>query len=122
MGILKLSLPNDLEERFRQTVASIKGLHKGVLSECGIEAIKLWLDQQQVKPLKQLKKSKSPPLKPKPSIQETVTKEDLTDPEDYEEQRYCRDCSTYQQCSKTGQVRRRKGLACDDFVPYESHV
>jgi hypothetical protein len=45
-----------LEERFRKTVAGVKGLHKGVIKESLEEAIEAWIEEETHKIAKGSKK------------------------------------------------------------------
>ena len=45
MGRIDIMLPDDLEERLRDTVFRRKGMRKGNLKEAINEAITLWIEQ-----------------------------------------------------------------------------
>lgn len=45
MGRLYVSLPDDLEDRFRKEVGRKLGARKGVISKAFKEAVELWLKQ-----------------------------------------------------------------------------
>lgn len=42
-------IDEDLEIRFRKTVADVKGLHKGVIKESLEEAVETWIKEQSKK-------------------------------------------------------------------------
>ena len=46
MGNIKIILPDDLEEEFRQEIFKSKGMKKGNITEAVQEAIKLWMDAE----------------------------------------------------------------------------
>jgi hypothetical protein len=46
MAKMIFELDNKLEEKFRKTVADVKGLHKGVIRESLEEAIQEWMDSR----------------------------------------------------------------------------
>jgi hypothetical protein len=46
MGKMIFTLDNDLDERFRKTIASVKGLHRGVIQEALEEAVQEWIKQK----------------------------------------------------------------------------
>ena len=43
MGKMIFTLNDDLEESFRKTIASVKGLHRGVIQEALEEAVQDWI-------------------------------------------------------------------------------
>ena len=43
MGKMIFTLDNDLDEKFRKTIASVKGLHRGVIQEALEEAVQEWI-------------------------------------------------------------------------------
>lgn len=43
------TLDNDLDEKFRKTIAAVKGLHRGVIQEALEEAVQEWIKQQRRK-------------------------------------------------------------------------
>ena len=45
MGRMLITIDDELEERFRKTVARIYGVRKGAISKAIEEAIKLWLEK-----------------------------------------------------------------------------
>jgi hypothetical protein len=45
MGRIDIMLPDDLEERLRDTVFRRKGMRKGNLKEAINEAVTLWIEQ-----------------------------------------------------------------------------
>jgi len=49
MGGIKVNLPEELEEEFREEVFKSKGMKKGNLSLAIEEAIRLWIDMQRKK-------------------------------------------------------------------------
>jgi hypothetical protein len=57
-----VDVDKDREARFRQTVARVKGLHKGVIKESFEEAIDLWIAEQKKlkKELREIDKKTSP--------------------------------------------------------------
>ena len=46
MGKMNIVVGDDIEERFRKTVANIKGFRKGNISVALQEAIELWIKEQ----------------------------------------------------------------------------
>lgn len=40
-----VEIDDALDERFRQTIAQKKGLHKGVIKEAFEEAIRMWIEK-----------------------------------------------------------------------------
>lgn len=42
-----VELDDELDEEFRQTIVSVKGLHKGVIKEAFEEAVKAWIEKNQ---------------------------------------------------------------------------
>jgi len=48
MGRMNITLPDDLEERFRKAVALKYGWKKGALSKSIEEALEDWIKQQQL--------------------------------------------------------------------------
>jgi hypothetical protein len=56
MAKMIFEMDDDLEERFRKTVADVKGLHKGVIKESLEEAIDAWIAEQAAKMKRSLKK------------------------------------------------------------------
>jgi len=53
-----IEVDDDLDRRFRQTVATSKGFHKGALSKALGEALELWISQEVAKNLEKEKKKK----------------------------------------------------------------
>jgi len=43
MGKMIFTLDDDLDEKFRKTVATVKGLHRGVIQEALAEAVQEWI-------------------------------------------------------------------------------
>lgn len=56
MAKMIFDLDDKLEERFRKTVADVKGLHKGVIKESLEEAIDAWIEEQAQKRAKGARK------------------------------------------------------------------
>lgn len=46
MGNIKVILPDDLEQKFREEVFKSKGMKKGNLTSAIEEAIKMWIDSE----------------------------------------------------------------------------
>ncbi|MDG6983555.1 MAG: hypothetical protein JRN28_03280 [Nitrososphaerota archaeon] len=42
-----VELDDELDERFRKTIANAKGLHKGVIKEAFEEAVEAWIKKNQ---------------------------------------------------------------------------
>lgn len=40
------TLDNDLDEKFRKTIATVKGLHRGVIQEALEEAVQEWIKKR----------------------------------------------------------------------------
>jgi len=49
MGAIKVILPDELEEKFRNEVFKSKGMKKGNITIAIEEAINMWIDDQQQK-------------------------------------------------------------------------
>lgn len=49
MGAIKVILPDDLEEKFRNEVFKSKGMKKGNITIAIEEAINMWIEDQQQK-------------------------------------------------------------------------
>ncbi|UCF12296.1 MAG: hypothetical protein JSW06_09685 [Thermoplasmatales archaeon] len=49
MGAIKVILPDDLEEQFRNEVFKSKGMKRGNIREVVIEAITMWMESEQKK-------------------------------------------------------------------------
>jgi len=43
MGKMIFTLNDDLDEKFRKTIAAVKGLHRGVIQEALEEAVQEWI-------------------------------------------------------------------------------
>ena len=46
MNKITFEIEEDLDEKFRKSIAVTKGIHKGVIGEALSEAIKAWIEQQ----------------------------------------------------------------------------
>ncbi len=46
MGKMIFTLDDDLDEQFRKTIATVKGLHRGVIQEALEEAVQEWIKQK----------------------------------------------------------------------------
>jgi hypothetical protein len=57
MGAIKVILPDDLEEKFRNEVFKSKGMKKGNITIAIEEAINIWIDAQQEKRSEAAKKA-----------------------------------------------------------------
>ena len=57
MGILKVTIPDDLEKEFREEIFKSKGMKKGNISKAVEEAIKLWIEHQRKKRSEAAKKA-----------------------------------------------------------------
>jgi regulator of replication initiation timing len=44
-----VELDDELDERFRKTIADTKGLHKGVIKEAFEEAVRAWIEKNKGK-------------------------------------------------------------------------
>ncbi len=44
MGEMKIVLPDELEEKFREEIFKTKGMKKGNISESVAEAIEMWIE------------------------------------------------------------------------------
>lgn len=55
---ITFDLDNNLNDKFRKTIASSKGLYRGVIQEALIEAINLWIKSTKTKKEKIFKKEK----------------------------------------------------------------
>jgi len=49
MGAIKVILPDDLEEKFREEVFKSKGMKKGNLTFAIEEAVQMWIESEQRK-------------------------------------------------------------------------
>jgi len=49
MGMLNVKIPDDLEMEFRRAVLERKGKKKGAISEAIEEAIRMWLELEEVR-------------------------------------------------------------------------
>ncbi len=57
MGILKVTIPDDLEKEFREEIFKSKGMKKGNISKAVEEAIRLWIGYQRKKRSEAAKKA-----------------------------------------------------------------
>jgi len=57
MGTLKVTIPDDLEKKFREEIFKTKGMKKGNISKAVEEAIKLWIEYQRKKRSEAAKKA-----------------------------------------------------------------
>ena len=57
MGNIKVILPDDLEQKFREEVFKSKGMKKGNITLAIAEAIELWIDSEREKRSKAAKKA-----------------------------------------------------------------
>lgn len=56
MGKMIFTLNDDLDEKFRKTIATIKGLHRGVIQEALEEAVQEWIKHRIRKSKNEVKK------------------------------------------------------------------
>lgn len=57
MGILKVTIPDELEKEFREEIFKSKGMKKGNISKAVEEAIQLWIENQRRKRSEAAKKA-----------------------------------------------------------------
>lgn len=69
MGVMKVVLPDKLEEKFREEIFERKGMKKGNLSESAAEAIEMWLKKSRKE--KEEKKTKEKETEEKEAEEET---------------------------------------------------